>query len=230
MLCSNCELYLFEEETVCKNCGTKVSRSADSSPIGFLGREPQWTCKKCKTEISTKESICWWCGADKYGTRTVDAAGHYTKQPFNTVLGAETIMPGLWGALAGGILGYLLRPSAPFIGQLSFESVITRGANLHGADTLLIPFAETSFNYLIAGVIIGGIVGATAGYFLFRKKGLLNKTEVETFPSYKGGVEPVPVKGEEVAESIKKLAELRDSGILTEEEFQIKKKELLSRL
>ncbi|MGZ8897898.1 MAG: SHOCT domain-containing protein [Halobacteriota archaeon] len=34
----------------------------------------------------------------------------------------------------------------------------------------------------------------------------------------------------DVTEQIKKLAELRDQGILTEEEFQVKKKELLAKL
>jgi len=36
--------------------------------------------------------------------------------------------------------------------------------------------------------------------------------------------------GEEIAENIKRIAELRDSGILTDEEYQAKKKELLNRL
>jgi len=34
----------------------------------------------------------------------------------------------------------------------------------------------------------------------------------------------------DVTEQIRKLAELRDQGILTDEEFQSKKKELLSKL
>ncbi|MGZ8892956.1 MAG: SHOCT domain-containing protein [Halobacteriota archaeon] len=34
----------------------------------------------------------------------------------------------------------------------------------------------------------------------------------------------------DVTEQIKKLAELRDQGILTDEEFQVKKKELLAKL
>lgn len=41
---------------------------------------------------------------------------------------------------------------------------------------------------------------------------------------------PKPVRGSEVAELITKLGELRDAGVLSEEEFQAKKAELLSRL
>ncbi|MFC5831726.1 SHOCT domain-containing protein [Nonomuraea insulae] len=41
---------------------------------------------------------------------------------------------------------------------------------------------------------------------------------------------PKPVRGSEVAELIARLGELRDAGVLSEEEFPAKKAELLSRL
>lgn len=64
------------------------------------------------------------------------------------------------GAFLGGLVGYLLRPSVPFIGQLPFETVITRGSNLSGLDLLLLKgAAETSCNYMIVGVLIGGLIG-----------------------------------------------------------------------
>lgn len=62
------------------------------------------------------------------------------------------------GALIGGIVAYLLRPSAPLVGQLPFDVVMTRGNNLQGLERMVIPTAETSFNYIIAGVIIGAIL------------------------------------------------------------------------
>ncbi|NYT19046.1 MAG: hypothetical protein GKC08_01965 [Methanosarcinales archaeon] len=62
------------------------------------------------------------------------------------------------GALIGGIVAYLLRPSAPLVGQLPFDVVITRGNNLQGLEKIAIPTAEASFNYIIAGVIIGAIL------------------------------------------------------------------------
>jgi hypothetical protein len=37
-------------------------------------------------------------------------------------------------------------------------------------------------------------------------------------------------RADDTAEQIRKLAELRDSGVLTDEEFETKKRELLSRL
>ena len=46
-------------------------------------------------------------------------------------------MPMFLGAAIGGFLGFLLRPSVPLVGPLPFETVITRGANLTGLDSLL---------------------------------------------------------------------------------------------
>lgn len=62
------------------------------------------------------------------------------------------------GATAGGIVGFLLRPSVTLVGQLPFGVVLTQGRNLRGLDVLR-GAAETSFNYLLAGVLIGGLGG-----------------------------------------------------------------------
>jgi hypothetical protein len=66
------------------------------------------------------------------------------------------------GLVIGGIVGFLLRPGVPFMGQLPIGTVITRGANLHGLDQLLVGYARTSFNYLIAGMLMGTIMGLMA--------------------------------------------------------------------
>ena len=66
---------------------------------------------------------------------------------------------GFIGFIFGAIVGYLLRPSAFLIGQLSFEHVISRGATLKGLDQMLKPLAETSNNYMLAGGVIFGIIG-----------------------------------------------------------------------
>src|SRR5579871_6691517 len=69
----------------------------------------------------------------------------------------------LVGLVVGGIVGFLLRPSVPLLGQLPFETVITRGANLNGLNQLLIPTAQKSFNILLAGAILGAILGWIGG-------------------------------------------------------------------
>lgn len=61
------------------------------------------------------------------------------------------------GAVLGAVLGFLLRPSVPFVGQLPLNIVLTRGAGLTGVDMLLRPTAEQSFNYLIIGTILGAV-------------------------------------------------------------------------
>ncbi|MHB8254566.1 MAG: hypothetical protein ACYDEV_12930 [Acidiferrobacter sp.] len=63
-------------------------------------------------------------------------------------------------AIAGGAIGFLLRPTDIFGHQLPLSVVLTRGSNLHGLNRLLTPLAHRSFNELAAGLIIGGIVGA----------------------------------------------------------------------
>ena len=74
------------------------------------------------------------------------------------------------GLLIGSIVGFLLRPSVPLMGQLPFTTVITRGANLRGLDQLLLGYAHTSFNYLIAGMILGAIVGIIAAFVISGQK------------------------------------------------------------
>ena len=74
------------------------------------------------------------------------------------------------GLLIGGFVGFLLRPSVPLVGQLPFTTVISRGANLRGLDQLLIGHARTSFNYLIAGMILGAIVGLITSSAISSKK------------------------------------------------------------
>lgn len=76
---------------------------------------------------------------------------------------------GVGGFLAGAFIGFLYRPPAFLIGQLPFRYVISRGTTLKGLDQMYIPVAETSFNYLLGGGIIGAILGVAA-ILLFKRK------------------------------------------------------------
>jgi putative oligomerization/nucleic acid binding protein len=135
------------------------------------------------------------------------------------------------GALLGGVIGFLVRPSVPVLGQLDFETVISRGSNLQGVDRMLRSVAEASFNYLVVGVLIGGVILIVVAQFL--SKGQPNATsqvvaELRKSQDVLGEMQQKPE--EPITERIKKIAELKDRGILTEEEFQTKKEELLKRL
>ena len=81
-----------------------------------------------------------------------------------------TILIAVLGALVGGLLGFLFRPSAPMIGQLPFGAVITRGGDLKGIGSLLKPTAEVSFNYALGGAIIGGVVFAAWRHLTVRHR------------------------------------------------------------
>jgi hypothetical protein len=72
------------------------------------------------------------------------------------------------GALAGGFAGYLARPSAAVVGQLPFETVMNRGANLTGVQSLLVPTAKESFNVTVTGAGIGVLVGLALAFALRR--------------------------------------------------------------
>lgn len=79
---------------------------------------------------------------------------------------------GMVGFLTGGFFGFLARPSAFLIGQLSFENVISRGTNLKGMDQMLVPIAQQSFNITLTGAIIGAIAGIVVGYLVGKKKAI----------------------------------------------------------
>lgn len=71
----------------------------------------------------------------------------------------------IWtGAIFGALVGFLVRPSIPLVGQLPLLVVVTRGAFLSGLDILLRPTAEQSFNWMLGGAIVGSVVlGAFTG-------------------------------------------------------------------
>ncbi len=69
---------------------------------------------------------------------------------------------GAAGFLVGALVGYLYRPPAFLVGQLPFHVVISRGTSLKGFDQMYIPIAETSFNYLLGGGVIGAVAGVVA--------------------------------------------------------------------
>jgi hypothetical protein len=68
------------------------------------------------------------------------------------------------GFLVGGFIGFLARPSGFLVGQLPFETVITRGIYLKGMDQILVPLAQRSFDTMLISTIIGTIVGYTIDY------------------------------------------------------------------
>jgi hypothetical protein len=76
---------------------------------------------------------------------------------------------GIVGFIAGGILGFLYRPSAFIIGQLPFDVVITRGATLKGVDQVLITMAQSSFNNMLAAAVVGAVIGIVAGILMSKR-------------------------------------------------------------
>ncbi len=78
-------------------------------------------------------------------------------------------LTGAAGFLAGAAIGYLYRPPAILVGQLPFEHVISRGTTLKGLDQMFLEVAQKSFDYMVAGGIIGAVLGVVAAILYQRK-------------------------------------------------------------
>jgi hypothetical protein len=74
----------------------------------------------------------------------------------------------LGGFFLGSIIGYLTRPSALFMGQLPFGTVITGGVFLTGFDQMLVPLAQKSLSQMVALAVLGTAVGGFAGVMVNR--------------------------------------------------------------
>jgi hypothetical protein len=72
------------------------------------------------------------------------------------------------GAVVGLVLGFLFRPSVPFVGQLPLGTVLSRGSNLSGMDMILRSVAEQSFNYMIVGAILCAAIMAGVRYVMLQ--------------------------------------------------------------
>ena len=144
---------------------------------------------------------------------------------------------GIIGAIIGAIIGFLFRPAVPLVGQLDLMTVLSRGSNLSGVDRLLVSVAESSFNYLMLGAAIGGVVGLIGGFMYAstsretkeRLAKQIKEAQVPKTANHQSNVARLD-DGDTIGSHLKLLAELKNDGVLTEEEFQQKKKELLSRL
>jgi hypothetical protein len=129
---------------VCEVCGGSYDWNDPSRPPGICG------------DCYLRNSV----GAPIRG-RASSARGKES-QPF-------AVLWPIVGALAGAWIAYLARPSAFLIGQLPFEVVITGGAQLTGIDSILAPLARRSLSLMVAGAVIGALVGL--GYQRIRPRG-----------------------------------------------------------
>jgi hypothetical protein len=125
-------------------------------------------CVGCGKEITQGVNFCSACG-------TVAPSPVQPSAPFAHGASPVRINAPIWlfcviGGVLGGIIGYLTRPSAIFVGQLPFGTVITGGAGLQGLDQLLLPVAQQSLNQMLTWTIIGAVLGGVACAILRRMK------------------------------------------------------------
>jgi len=141
------------------------------------------SCQKCGRVAASDVAFCPFCKV-----ALIKPVGQETS-------GASPIWVALiLGGLVGAFIGFLLRPSAPLIGQLPFGTVITRGGDLTGFDRILVSVAQASFNYMVAGLVLGGIVGAGVGAYL-------SKREPEASPESWKEIQPTPPRSVELGQT-----------------------------
>ena len=67
------------------------------------------------------------------------------------------------GAVVGGTLGFLSRPSIPIIGRLPLDAVLTRASTYHGlASGYVHRVADRSLAILLLGAVLGALIGYLA--------------------------------------------------------------------
>ena len=137
----------------CASCGNRVA--ADSRFCSVCGRElPDITDVPARASVVSPKYSIEHVESGNSGRRvSVELAG---RTP------ASFYLPCGLGILLGALVGFLLRPTVPMIGQLPLGMVLSGGDNLQGLDLLLRSTAQESREY----VIIGGIIGLVIGYFV----------------------------------------------------------------
>lgn len=133
-------------------------------------------CPTCGAKIPDGTKFCGQCGQALAATQspvTTPTAAPVTTPPqhVSTSRPSASRRTGLMlatGFLVGGFIGFLMRPSVILIGQLPFETVVTRGSALSGIDQLLVPTAQQSFNVTFVGALLGTAGGFGLSRFLVK--------------------------------------------------------------
>ena len=117
--------------------------------------------------------------AYQMATFQADSTVHYTFLCLLAVVlglywlaSSEARLPVAGLTLLGALLGFLIRPSAPEVGQLPFSTVIVRGAAgpFDEPDPVLVAVAQSSFNLVGAGAILGLAVGIGLSVLAARRR------------------------------------------------------------
>ena len=195
-----------------------------------------WECQQCGEKIEDIFDVCWNCGTGKDGSspddsfllerktgESVTALESSQKTPAESVasvklkklkaLNDHMIRFGLVGFVVGWFIGFLNRRSS----LLSFDDVITRGAY---TNRLLAPAAEKAFDLALSIAIIGAIIGAVISYFVKQKEHEKLKEQHSIASDEKESAE----------ERLKALKKLHDKDVITEQEYQQKRREILKEL
>jgi Bacterial PH domain/Short C-terminal domain len=138
----------------------------------------------------------------------------------------EPIVASVLGAYETKIMGKDTLRNGVFLA--TDRRILFYGKKMFGYDLEVFPYANIS-----SFEISKGVLGRSISFFASGNKvkmKWINHGEVDKFIEYvreNVGKKSEAKSSTNAADEIKKLAELKDAGILTEEEFEAKKKQLL---
>jgi hypothetical protein len=144
--------------------------------------------------------------------------------------------------LVGGQFGYSMRPGfGSVVGQLPWRTVLMRAGDLHDPDPLIVLLARVSFNYMLLGTLVGALAGALGACLLLLSRRRVADSAAAAAASAAasqdspdapeaagaGPAAHVFRPADPLTARLVRLAELRGSGLITEEEYRARKAELL---
>jgi hypothetical protein len=126
-------------------------------------------CSSCGTAVDPNSKFCGSCG-QALNTPTGAALAESVRPRVEAAIRAPKGLLAIVGLALGAFIGFLMRPSVFLVGQLPLGTVIARGSNLNGLDTVLVPTAQTSFNMVLAGGVIGAVGGVLVSRLMSRDR------------------------------------------------------------
>jgi zinc-ribbon domain len=138
VFCPQCGTQAIAGAKFCAGCGTAISNVA----VVAL-QEPQAALNAARSQSA---------GVVMPAVEETSSSSSASRKRLNPALLATA------GLVVGGLIGFQMRPAVMFIGQLPFQTVITRGSGLRGIDQILISTAQQSFNVMFVAAVVGAVL------------------------------------------------------------------------
>ena len=222
IICDRCGMQVFDDETYCSHCGNEIEREEDEEyDVEYI------TCFCCGKEVDASTVRCPKCGANLDHLDTSDTRNPYTrKYIMSDGSQAEGNAWQIWGILAllfgGGIFLFSLIEYDP--GSI-IASLIVAGI---GILLLLIgSYREHKGKEIVRKQ--NDVIRRNDPKFKTKEDKIDNWDKAKSkINSIKNKIIPQSTPKSSMSEELRALKSLLDDGIITQEEFEKKKKDILN--